>query len=57
LLVYVKVDPESIQLEEGFTRDVRRIGHYGTGDLEITIKSTHDISKARELLQMSYDNS
>ena len=35
VLVYVKVDPASVELEPGFTRDVSRIGHFGTGDLEI----------------------
>jgi len=31
----VKVDPETVELQPGFTRDVRKIGHFGTGDLEI----------------------
>ena len=37
LLVFVKVDPSTIDLVPGFTRDVRNIGHFGTGDLEIAI--------------------
>ena len=37
ILIYVKLDPSSITLEPGFTRDVTDIGHYGTGDLEITL--------------------
>ena len=55
LLVYVKVDPDKIELEEGFTRDVRNIGHFGTGGLEITIRSPADIEKARRFFEMSYD--
>lgn len=55
LLVYVKVDPDSITLEEGFTRDVREIGHFGTGDLEIVISSLDDFEKAKPLLQRSYE--
>lgn len=55
LLVYVKVDPSSVTLEPGFTRDVRRIGHFGTGDLEITIQSTDDFEKAKALLGKSYE--
>ena len=27
-----KVDPEQVSLEDGFTRDVRKIGHFGTLD-------------------------
>jgi predicted transport protein len=29
ILVYVKVNPASVQLEPGFTRDVSNVGHYG----------------------------
>jgi len=57
LLVYVKVDPTQIDLESNFTRDVREIGHYGTGDLEITIRSLQDVEKAKYLLEKSYDAS
>jgi predicted transport protein len=57
LLAYVRVDPSSIQLEKGFTRDVHNIGHYGTGDLEITIRSDEDFELAKELLIKSYENS
>ena len=56
ILVYVKINPNDFPVEqEGFTRDVRNIGHYGTGDLEIRIHSHDDLSKAEELIQKSYD--
>ena len=55
LLVFVKVDPRKIKLEKGFTRNVRNIGHFGTGDLEITIKSNEDFEKAKPLLLKSYE--
>jgi len=54
LLVYLKVDPDSLQLEEGFSRDVRSIGHFGTGDLELRIKNATDFAKAQPLIQQSY---
>ncbi|WP_268625755.1 DUF5655 domain-containing protein [Paenibacillus alvei] len=53
--VYVKVNPDSIQLEPSFTRDVRQIGHYGTGDLEITIMNDDQLERAKELIQRSYE--
>ncbi len=58
LLVYVKMDPDTVNLEEGFTRDVRNIGHFGTGDLEITIKSEAeaDFRKTKPLLERSYES-
>lgn len=57
LLVYVKVDPDTIDLIPGFTRDVRAIGHYGTGDLEITLRSMDDMEKAKALIEKSYEAS
>lgn len=57
LLAFVKVDPDSIELENGFTRDVRNIGHFGTGDLEITIASPADLERAQPLLEASYEAS
>jgi len=55
LLVYVKVDPKNVTLEEGFTRDVTNVGHYGTGDLEIVIRNMNDLEKAKPLLEQSYE--
>jgi predicted transport protein len=57
LLVYVKVDPDTIALETGFTRDVRKVGHFGTGELEIRIASDADLKKAESLLLKSYEAS
>ncbi len=55
ITMWVKVDPSSIQLEKGFTRDVRAIGHYGTGDLEIIIQNNDDLERAKPLLLKSYE--
>ncbi|MBC2712156.1 MAG: DUF91 domain-containing protein [Desulfosarcina sp.] len=55
LLIFVKVDPNTIELEDGFTRDVSNIGHFGTGNLEIRIKSEKDFEKAKPLLIQSYE--
>ena len=55
--VYLKIDPNTVTLQEGFSRDVRTIGHYGTGDLEITIRTQEDLEHAKPLLQRSYEAS
>ena len=57
LLVFVKVSPDGVPLEPGFTRDVRHIGHFGTGDLEITLTSSDDLARAEPLLVSSYEAS
>ena len=57
ILVYFKVDSDDMTLEDGFTRDVSNIGHYGTGNFEIRISSNEDIEKAKILLARSYESS
>jgi predicted transport protein len=57
LLLYLKVDPGSAALEAGFTRDVRNIGHFGTGDLEVTVTSLEDLERAKPLVVSSYESS
>ena len=57
VLVYLKVDPDSVMLTTNFTRDVRDIGHFGTGDLEVRIQTSDDLERAKPLLQKSYDAS
>ncbi len=46
MLVYLRVDPDTVALEEGFSRDMRGVGHLGTGDLEVRIGSAADLEKA-----------
>lgn len=55
LRVFVKVPPTSVTLEPGFTRDVKDVGHWGTGDLEITIATLEQLEKAKPLLLKSYE--
>ena len=57
LVVFVKVDPKGVSLKDGFTRDVSEIGHYGTGNLEITIRSMEDFERAKPLIVQSYESS
>jgi len=55
IVIWVKIDPDTVEIEPGFTRDVREIGHYGTGDLEILIRSDADLEKAKPLILQSYE--
>lgn len=54
ILLYLNLDPDRVELEEGFSRDVRNIGHWGTGDLEVRIGSMEDFEKAKHLIIKSY---
>lgn len=57
LLVMLKLDPDTVALEPGFSRDVRNIGTWGTGDLELTLRTLADLDKAKPLLDRSYSES
>jgi predicted transport protein len=54
LLVYLKLPPESVELVEGFSRDVSKIGHFGTGDLELRISNTANWPLVEELTRQAY---
>lgn len=55
IMLYLRLNPEEVTLENGFTRDVRKVGHWGTGDLEVTIKNARDFEKAKEYIYMAYE--
>jgi predicted transport protein len=54
LLVYLKVNPKDVDLVPDFTRDVSGVGHHGTGDLEIQLRTLKDVERARDLFRASY---
>ena len=54
LQVWARLDPSSVTLEDGFTRDVSQIGHHGTGDLEIRIQDAGDLARAQPILLRAY---
>ncbi|MFD5116136.1 DUF5655 domain-containing protein [Streptomyces sp. NPDC058391] len=55
ILVYLRVDPDTVELEGGFSRDMRGIGHLGTGDLEVRIASGADLEKASPLIRRAFE--
>ena len=54
MLVMLKLNPDTVTLEEGFSRDVRQIGHWGVGDLELTVRTMADFQKVQPLIDRSY---
>lgn len=55
--VYLNIDPEEVDLSRPGVRDVRQVGHYGTGDLELTIKTKRNLDTFDDLIATSYQNS
>ncbi|HCV0111251.1 TPA: hypothetical protein OVK88_002809 [Staphylococcus aureus] len=56
ILLYIKVNLDCAKLEKGFTHDVTNIGHYGTGNLSITVNDNNDFEKAKPYILKSYNN-
>ncbi|MBS1263319.1 MAG: hypothetical protein MAG715_00495 [Methanonatronarchaeales archaeon] len=57
ILIYLKVDPASLDPLPDFARDVSNIGHYGTGDLEVEVRSVGDVERVKPLIERSYGES
>ena len=54
LLLYLKLDPNTLDELPKFARDVREIGHYGTGDLELSVNNESDLDSAKKLCELAY---
>lgn len=54
IMLYVKLDYNKIDSPGSNIRDVSNIGHYGTGDTEIIIKSSEDLENSKHLIEESY---
>ncbi len=55
IILRLKLDPDSVEIVDGFTRDMRGTGHYGTGDLEVSIKTENDFQKVKALIERAYN--
>ncbi|MBE6859390.1 MAG: DUF91 domain-containing protein [Ruminococcus sp.] len=55
LLLHLRLNPDSVDLQQGFTEDVRNKGHWGTGDLRVYLKSVEDFEKAKPLIDRAYN--
>lgn len=55
LILHLHMDPTLVKMEDGFTRDVSDIGHWGTGDTEITLGSLADLEKAKAYIAQAYE--
>lgn len=54
LNLYLHINVDDVEMREGL-RDVRSIGHWGTGDLEVKIRTPEDVQKAMPLIQRAYE--
>jgi predicted transport protein len=54
IVLYLTLNPAEIKDPPSFSRDVRKIGHWGTGDFEIELKSMYDFETAKKLIELAY---
>ena len=54
VLLFVKLDPKKVDAPEKLARDVTNIGHVGTGNLELSVKSQSDLELVKPLLELAY---
>lgn len=52
--LFLAIDPDTVEMQEGM-RDVKNVGHWGTGDLELRIHNADDIQRAAPLLLRAYE--
>jgi len=55
IYLYVKLNPKINKGPDGLSRDVTAIGHFGTGDLEITLRSLKDFELAKSWLLKAHE--
>jgi len=55
VLLYLKLDPQKSAGPPGLSRDVTKIGHFGTGNLEIAVKSLGEFEKVKPFLRQAYE--
>lgn len=55
LLIYLKLDPSTVEIQEGFMRDVSSIGHFGTGDVELRVVDKQSWETVEMLTRRAYE--
>ncbi len=54
VLLFVKLDPKRVNLPRTIARDVTTIGHSGTGDLELSVRTRDDLETVKPVLEQAY---
>lgn len=55
LVLNLPLDVATVTFEDGFSRDVTNIGHWGCGAVELYIQNAADFEKAKPLLDRAYN--
>ncbi|MBC8231949.1 hypothetical protein H8E77_20555 [bacterium] len=55
IYLYLNINPKTLETMPEIARDVTDIGHYGTGNLELKIRTSDDFEIAKPLIEKSYE--
>lgn len=55
LIINLPIDVSTVSFEEGFSRDVTNIGHWGCGAVELHLQNAADFEKAKPLIDRAYN--
>lgn len=56
ILIYLKINAKDLKQHLNIGRDVTNIGHFGTGNYEITLVNNDDLETAQEFIEESFKN-
>lgn len=54
VVLFLKLNPKELSGLPKIARDVENIGHYGTGNLEFTLKTLDDLETSKPFIEMAY---
>jgi predicted transport protein len=55
LRVWVKINPKALGPSVTFARDVSRVGHWGVGDVELSVNSVERLREAKPFVRESFE--
>lgn len=55
LVVNLPLDVSTVTFEEGYSRDVSSLGHWGCGAVELHLQNSKDLEKAKPLIDRAYN--
>lgn len=54
-MLYLNLDPSRVKpWDENTMRDASNIGHFGMGDMELSVRQAFDVEVARTLVKTAY---
>lgn len=55
IILHLSLDVDTMQFEDGFSRNTTDVGHFRTGDVELTITNKDTWNKAKPFIERAYN--